>query len=69
MKKVTYPQLLAEISKNGDLQKDIADLLSIGESTVCRKVNGKADWKISEIKTLCRHYGKTFEVLFSEVKR
>lgn len=69
MKKVIYPQLLAEISKNGDLQKDIANLLSIGTSTVCRKINGQVDWKMSEIKILCQHYGKNFEVLFSEVKR
>lgn len=66
MKNVLYPHLLAEIAKNGELQKDIAELLSIGTSTVCRKIKGQADWTISEIKTLCRHYGKPFEVLFSE---
>lgn len=69
MKKVPYPELTAEIAKSGELQSDIAKLLSIGTSTVCRKINGQTDWTLSEAKILCDHYGKSFEDLFTECRR
>lgn len=69
MGKVPYPELRAELARNGDMQKDIAALLSIGESTFCRKLRGLSDWKLSEIQILCNHYGKPFTTLFSTVAK
>lgn len=69
MKKVPYPELAAEIAKSGELQSDIAKLLSIGQATACRKINGQTDWTLSEIKILCTHYKKSFEDLFTACRR
>lgn len=69
MRKVIYPELVAEIAKSGEMQKDIAALLTIRESTVSRKIKGLSEWTMPEIATLCRHYGKSFEELFTKCRR
>lgn len=66
MKKVLYPELRAQIARCGEMQKDIAALLSVGKSTVHRKMEGQSEWNLSEINILCKHYGKPFEFLFSK---
>ena len=64
MKKVLYPGLASEMAKRGDLLETLAKLLDLQIGTVCWKINGKSEWKISEINKLCKHYGKSYEELF-----
>ena len=59
-----YPNLLAEIKRKGETQSYLAKLLDITIATVNLKLNGKRDWKISEIETICNHYGKGYDELF-----
>lgn len=64
MKKVKYPELVAEMARHGEKQKDLADLLEITYSSVSRRLSGKKEWSISEIDKLCGHYDKDYYELF-----
>ena len=64
MKKILYPDLVAEMARNGDYQKTLAKLLEITEASVTNKLSGKSQWTISEIDKICNHYGKDYYQLF-----
>ena len=63
-KKVKYPNLLAEMARRGEKQKDIAELLGTTAASVCRKLSGQVDWSTNEIDILCEHYKKDYSQLF-----
>ena len=52
--------LRATIVAHGDTQKDLADYLGIGLPTLNGKINGKTDFKYSEMLGIKRKYGLTF---------
>lgn len=65
MKKVVkFPNLLAEMARNGEAQKDLADLLKTNKSTMSRKLAGKTEWTVSDVETICEHYKKDYYTLF-----
>ena len=64
LKELVYPNLYAEIMRNGEKQQDIGNLLGIAKTTVNHKLSGKYDWTISEIETLCNHFKKDYYELF-----
>lgn len=49
------------ISESGDTQREVSKVLGITESTLSLKVNGRADWRASEITALAERYGLTPE--------
>lgn len=59
-----YPNIIMEMARNGDTFDRIADLLGITRQTVVAKLNGKSDFGIGEIETLCKYYKKDFYELF-----
>ena len=61
---IKYPNLEVEMSRNGDTQKKLADLLNITQQTVSKKLAGKVDWTIGEIEIICEHYNKDYYQLF-----
>lgn len=61
---VKYPELEAEMARNGDSQRYLASKLEIDPASVSRKLTGKQDWTITEIKKICELYGKDFCELF-----
>ena len=61
---IKYPNLEVEMSRNGDTQKKLADLLNITQQTVSKKLAGKVDWTIGEIEIICEHYSKDYYQLF-----
>jgi len=61
---IKYPNLEVEMSRNGDTQKKLADLLNITQQTVSKKLAGKVDWTIGEIEIICEHYNKNYYELF-----
>lgn len=63
-KLVVYPNLVSEMAKRGETQKDIAELLGIAIPTICRKLNGQVDWNITEVDMLCEHFNKDYYQLF-----
>lgn len=61
---VKFPNLVAEMARNGDTQVDVAKVLKIGKATINRKLRGATEFTMSEIETLCKHYKKEYSELF-----
>lgn len=61
---VKFPNLVAEMARNGETQKDLAKLLKTTRSTMSRKMNGKTEWTISDVEIICEHYKKDYYELF-----
>lgn len=62
--KIKYPNLLAEMARHGEKQKEIGKLLGVTAATVCRKLSGQIDWSFGEVDILCEHYNKDYYYLF-----
>lgn len=65
-KKGIYPELSAEMARHGEKYQELCVVLGIGKAAFSKKISGETEWKIKEIKALCNHYKKPFEILFSE---
>jgi transcriptional regulator with XRE-family HTH domain len=48
--------------EHGIKQTEVAELLGINIRTLSQKLNGKAEFKLSEVRTLCKHYGISAEL-------
>lgn len=46
----------------GIRQKEIADLLGLGIQSVNNKLNGKEDFTLPQIKTICTHYNISADI-------
>lgn len=66
MKKIKYPELVAEMAKNGHTQSTIGNLLGITYASVSRRISGDIEWSISEIDKLCNFYNKDYYQLFKK---
>lgn len=66
MKKIKFPELAGEMAKHGESQRDIAKLLGIPFSSVCRRLSGEIQWTIGDVETLCKHYKKGYYELFKK---
>lgn len=65
MKKIVkFPNLVAEMARNGETQKDLAALLNISRSKMSRKMTGKSLWTIPDVEIICNHYKKDYYELF-----
>lgn len=63
-KEVKYPNLVAEMAKNGDKQKTLVKLLESTPATICNKLSGKANWTLREVDIICDYYKKDYYTLF-----
>ena len=63
-KKVLFPNLAAEMARNGDTLETIAELLGVSIPAVSRRLNGVVSWTIHDIDKICRHYSMSYEELF-----
>lgn len=43
-------------------QREIADLLNLSQQSVYKKVNGKEDFTLVQIKTICEHYNISADI-------
>ena len=59
-----YPNLVAEMAKNGDTQISLGKVIGLAKVTMCLKMSGKTEWTISEIDKICEHYKKNYYELF-----
>ena len=65
MKKVVkFPNLAAEMARNGETQKDLVELLKTNKSTISRKMSGKTQWTVTDVEIICEHYKKDYYELF-----
>ena len=44
------------LAQNKITQREIMDLLGLSQTSINKKVNGKEDFTLSQIKTICEHY-------------
>lgn len=65
------PKLRSVMVLNGDKQADLAEALSIPESGVSARLDGKVDFRASEICKIVERYHlsaeETFDIFFKEV--
>lgn len=62
--KVMFPNLVAEMARNGENQRVIAELLGLNYTTISKKLNGQIGWSIGEVEKICEHYKKDYYKLF-----
>ena len=48
-----YSKLLGLLKERGVNQAELAEVIGISPTTLSLKINGKADFKLSEIKRIC----------------
>lgn len=65
-KKTMHKYLMAERKALGLKQKDVADAISMNESTYGRKERGDSQFELSEAIAIARYMNKTLEELFPE---
>lgn len=65
-RKIVYPNLKAEIARNGDTIEQLSKLLNISEISFWRRLSGIIEWKISEANILSEHYNMNIEELFKK---
>lgn len=51
-------------AENKISQKEIAEILGIRQENVNAKLNGRQDFTVSQIRTLCEHYGISADIYF-----
>lgn len=61
---VKYPNLLAEMARKGESQKDLANLLDLTNASISRKLAGITHWSIEEVEKICEYYKKDYYELF-----
>ena len=50
--------------ENGIRQKDICKILGLSESVVNQKMNGRLDWTLEQVRTLCKHFNISADIYF-----
>lgn len=66
MSVVVYPELMAEMARNGHTQGTLAELLNLPQSGISARLNGKIEFSKSEIDKICAFYNRTYEELFKQ---
>lgn len=61
-----YKNLMAEMARNGLSPKDLSVAVGVTYDTMLSKLNGKRDFKLSEMKTIQKLFGQTLDYLFKE---
>ena len=59
-----FPNLRAELRRNGMTYEDLGNEIGIAHITVLHKMNGQTDWTISEIEKICEYFNKNYYELF-----
>ncbi len=66
-RKPHYPNLYAELARNGMSKKEFASFLGVAERTIANKLNGKSEFTISEARKIISIFPEcTSEYLFAE---
>lgn len=63
-KEIKFPNLLVEMVKSGEKQKELGNLLGLTNASISRKLSGKTEWSLKEVDAICEHYGKDYKELF-----
>lgn len=63
-KVVKFPNLVSEMARNGETQKDLAEVINTDSAGISRRLNGLTKWTIEEVELICEHYNKGYYELF-----
>jgi len=67
---VNKPLMKSILARNNDTQNSLAELLGLPQSAVSNRMNGKVDFKLSEITRIRNRYKltaeETVDVFFTE---
>lgn len=66
MKQVKFPRLRQIMKSRHDTVRSLALALYLTEPSLYNKLNGKSDWTLIDIYTICRRYGLHYEYLFHD---
>lgn len=61
---IIYTKVVQEMKARKETQEDIAKLIGITRQSLKLKLDGRCDWTISDIETLCEHFNKGYYELF-----
>jgi len=50
------------LAENKITQREIMDLLNLSQTSINKKVNGKEDFTLAQIKTICEKYGISADI-------
>lgn len=62
-----FPGLRAKMSYANEDVKDLSDILNMSDDSIRRRLSGRAEFELTEIKRLIEHYDSSFEELFEKV--
>ena len=68
MKKIKYPELVAEMARHGHTQATLGEVLGLTYASISRRLAGHQEWSISEIDKICEFYKKDYYELFKTKK-
>lgn len=52
----------AWMAENRITQKELIELLGLSQNSINKKVNGKEDFSLSQIRTICEKYGISADI-------
>ena len=61
---VLFPEIVKEMKKRGEIQKDLAKILDLDISQVSRKLKGEVTWTFGDAMKMTKHYNKGLWELF-----
>ena len=64
IKQYKYSEIIKKILERRETQIEVSQMLGITVIAFRKKLDGKTEWKISEIKMLCEHFKTGFNKLF-----
>lgn len=64
--KVVHLKLASKMTSCDMSQKDLAEQMHMTKSALNRRMTGKVEWYVSEVKLLCKIFDSTFEELFGD---
>lgn len=64
--KIVHLKLASKMTSCGMTQKDLAEQMHMTKSALNRRMTGKVEWYVSEVKLLCKIFDATFEELFDD---
>lgn len=64
--KVVHLKLASKMTSCGMSQKDLAAEMHMTKSALNRRMTGKVEWYVSEVKLLCKIFDCKFEDIFGD---
>ena len=65
-KKALFPEVVKEMEKRKETQSDLAKILNLDVSQVCRKLKGEVAWTFGDAMIMTKHYRRGLWELFKK---